>query len=395
MAHIEKRGKNSYRIIISPERGKLIRKTIKAPDGLKGKALQAWLEQEAAAFELEVRTGRYIRPSEMTFTDFIVEWERYYAVKELSPTTLAAYRSYIHNHILPVFGRRRLADISAADLVRFMHSLDEKKMHHNTKAYVWRVLKNIISRAYEWKYVQNNPASEVKGPAHSIVRQSKRGVAWSAEEVELFLRALAKEELKWQALAMLALFGGLRRGEILGLEWRHVDFDTRTVVVIQTVVRSGSSIEVKTPKTKSSIRKISMPESAMYVLREYKKEWTREKLQNLTVWENKDSEFLFHMGDGRPMYPTTPNKWLRNFLKSNGLPMVRLHDLRHISASILIASGVPVRVVSERLGHSKTTTTQDIYAHVIREMDDAASKVFDDLFRIPNRLPKSDSQGDV
>jgi len=68
--------------------------------------------------------------------DFIVEWERYYAVKELSPTTPAAYRSYIHNHILPVFGRRRLADISAADLVRFMHSLDEKKMHHNTKAYV-------------------------------------------------------------------------------------------------------------------------------------------------------------------------------------------------------------------------------------------------------------------
>jgi len=101
------------------------------------------------------------------------------------------------------------------------------------------------------------------------------------------------------------------------------------------------------------------------------------------------------MGDGRPMYPTTPNKWLRNFLKSNGLPMVRLHDLRHISASILIASGVPVRVVSERLGHSKTTTTQDIYAHVIREIDDAAPKVFDDLSRIPNRLPKSDSQGDV
>lgn len=397
MAYIEKRGKNTYRIVVNPERGRLIRKTVKAPEGLTGKLLQAWLEQEAAAFELEVRTGRYVRPSDMTLKDFVAEWERHYATKELSPTTLLAYRSYIQNHILPVFGRRRLAEITPADLVRFIHSLDEKDMHHNTRAFVWRVLKNIMTRAYEWKYIPNNPASEVRGPAHSMRRQSKKGVAWTPDMVEKFLRALAGEELKWQTFAMFALFGGLRRGEILGLEWKHIDFESKTVSVMQTVVRAGlNSVKVKEPKTKSSIRKITMPDFVMNALREYRKEWTKEKLKNLPVWEDRESEFLYHIGNGRPMYPTSPNKWLRGFLKRYGFPAIRLHDLRHISASLLIASGVPVRVVSERLGHSRTSVTQDVYAHVMRQMDDAAARVFDDLFhtgRQPNGQPNPGSQG--
>lgn len=367
MAHIEKRGKNTYRITVRPTKFDFIRKTVKAPEGLTGKALEAWLEQEAAAFELEVRTGRYVKPAEMTLEAFIPEWERHYAEAELSPTTLDAYRRYIKNYIIPAFGRRRLADIAPADLVHFLHSLDDENIHHNTKAYIWRVLKNILTRAAEWKYIPNNPAKDVKGPTHSLRKQIKRGTAWRQDQVIEFLHALSREDLKWQALAVLALFGGLRRGEILALEWRHVDFDAKTVSVEKSVVRSAQGVQIKDPKTQSSIRTISMPDFTMQIMQLYRKEWAKQKMQTLPYWPDQNSDLLFHDGLGRPMYPTSPNKWLREFLRRNNLPSIRLHDLRHISASLLIAAGVPIRVVSERLGHAKTTTTQEIYAHVIRE----------------------------
>lgn len=172
----------------------------------------------------------------------------------------------------------------------------------------------------------------------------------------------------------------------MGLEWKHVDFDNNTITIEQaSQYISGSGISTKTPKNKSSVRTISMPANVMSLLRQYRTEQLQDKIKLGELWKN--SERLFTTWDGRPGYTFWPGSWFKRFLKRKGLDHVSFHSLRHLSATLLIKEGVPLKNVSKRLGHAAIGTTGNIYAHALESVDKSAANKMDKL--LTNRLVKN------
>ena len=186
------------------------------------------------------------------------------------------------------------------------------------------------------------------------------------------LGLLAHETVERQAWVNLALVGGLRLGEVAALEWRHVDFDGACVHVRQSaryIPRVG--LITKEPKTASGRRDVTLPANVMELLRTHRREQAAQRLKVGSDWV--DSGRVFCQWDGQPMHPSTPSKWWRKFQERNGLPRIRFHDLRHTSATLLVAAGEDLKTVSARLGHSQVSTTMDIYAHALAAKDRGAS----------------------
>ena len=173
----------------------------------------------------------------------------------------------------------------------------------------------------------------------------------------------------------------MRRGELLGLEWPDVDFDTGVISIRRTSQYGGKELGTYTDgtKTEQSRRSIRVTQHVIDLLKSYKADQAARRLLLGDAWAVEWAEHprLFTNQDGRPMSPSTPLNRLRRYLDKLGLPPVSLHSLRHTNATLLIQQGVSVRAVSGRLGHSQTSTTMNIYAHQLQSADAAAAEALD------------------
>lgn len=396
MASIEKRGANSWRLVVEAgydAQGKRIKryKTVRIDDEAllrTTKKLRDYLNDELHKFKIEVEAGEYISPEKMTFGAFVEEWRNKYAAKELSPKTLATHMRFINLRILPVFGRKRLDQIQPFHIVRFLSDLSEEggrldgkdgRLSSGTIHYVYRVLKNIFSRAEEWRIIKGNPVAEVKRPKVT----HKEVEVYDEIEVAALFQALEKEPIHWRLMITLALTTGLRRGELVGLEWKHVNLEKGFIDVKQSIAMAVNGEPVITePKTKKSKRTVSLPDSVVEDLKEYKK-YIHEQLENVgDRWKGGEHFFVFSHDDGRPFYPETPYLHFRSLLKKNGLRYIRFHDLRHTSATLLINQGVHAKIISERLGHASITTTMNVYGHALQSADKEAANKFESILPI-------------
>ncbi|MDR6884323.1 site-specific integrase [Bacillus sp. 3255] len=391
MASIEKRGANSWRLVVEAgydAKGKRLKKykAIKVEDpGLlkSAKRLKEYLQDELTRFKIEVEAGEYIAPEKMTFEAFVREWENKYAVKHLAEKTFYTYQSNLKNRILPTFGHLRLDQIKPLHIVSFLDALSKEgarlgyrkgNLASGTIEINHRVLKNIFSRAVEWKLIKQNPVASIKKP----VVQHKENVPYDENEVEELLIALRKEPIHWRIVVTLALTTGLRRGELLGLEWHHINWDTGVISVLQSVSMSPAGIpHVKQPKTKNSIRKVALPRSMLEELKEYYTHKVEERNKIGDRWQGGDYSFVFCHPDGKAFHQERPYLWFRDFIKKNNLRYIRFHDLRHTSATLLINQGVHAKIISERLGHGNIGTTMNIYGHALRTADQSAADKFD------------------
>ncbi|MGY5341729.1 tyrosine-type recombinase/integrase [Paenibacillus glucanolyticus] len=399
MANIQKRGENSWFFTVYTGKGPSGKygrktKTITVTDEalLKTtKKLQNYLDDEYSKFRQEVEAGEYITPQRMTFDAFIKEWRSKYSIKHLEHKTRIAYESHLKKRILPTFGHMKLEDIKPLHIVDFLESLEKDGGRGDNKSgglssgtiqINHRVLKNIFSRAVEWKIIKANPVMSVKKP--KVV--NKEIIPYDEQEVSQLLQALEKEPFHWRMMVTLALTTGMRRGELLGLEWKHIDWKTGVIDVSQTLVQAlKGEIIVKEPKTKNSQRKVSLPSSVLEELREYYAHRIKERDKLKDAWNGTDREgrewnFIFSHADGTPFHHERPYLWFRQFIQKNKLRYIRFHDLRHTSATLLINQGVHAKIISERLGHGNITTTMNIYGHALRSADQAAADKFDSLF---------------
>ncbi|RNB70759.1 MULTISPECIES: site-specific integrase [Brevibacillus] len=400
MASIEKRGANSWRLTVElgygPNGERLReRKVIKVEDQalLKTtKKLREYLESEWLKFKMEVEAGEYISPEKMTLAGFVDEWREKYAKRELSAKTLENYLIQINNRIIPEFGHMRLDQIKPLHIVTFIKKLEEEgsrkdgkegKLSSGMIEYIHRVLKNIFNRAVEWKVIKTSPMDGIKKPK---VEQAEMSVYDEAEAHQLFL-ALEREKLMWRVMIALALTTGLRRGELLGLEWKNVDLEAGTIDVRQSLTYvKGIGYVVKEPKTKNSVRIVSIPPSLYHDLKALKVQTSKERMQSEELWEGGDRFFVFSSWNGKPLYPSSVKTWWSRFTKRHKLKYIRFHDLRHTSATLLINKGVHAKIISERLGHANILTTMNIYGHALRSADQEAAKHFESLF---DSQPKS------
>ncbi|MCH5197353.1 MAG: site-specific integrase [Oscillospiraceae bacterium] len=221
----------------------------------------------------------------------------------------------------------------------------------------------------------SNPCARVKPPK----KNKKEAVYLEKEDVEKLLIDLEHEELVYIALIQLYLFTGMRRGEALGLTWRDINFEKNLIDINkERIYVHNQGVIVDTPKNETSVRVIKVPTCVMELL----KAWKEQQNKNRLIYGDMYfvSDWVFTNILGKPFHSDSISSWFRNFIDKNNLPKIHLHSLRHTNASLLIASGIDIKTVSKRLGHSNVQTTGVIYTHQLRMADETAADTLELLF---------------
>ena len=184
--------------------------------------------------------------------------------------------------------------------------------------------------------------------------------------------------MQYRTAITVLLFTGMRRGELLGLEWRDVNFQKGTISITRSslYLPERGTFEDET-KNQSSNRVIRAPKAVMTILRDYQRWQLEQRLAAIDYWQ--DSGKLFTSADGSPMHPDVLSGWFHDFIRTTDLPPIHLHSLRHTNATLAIANGVAVTTVAGQLGHASPTTTMKVYAHSIQAAQAAAADLMDEL----------------
>ena len=391
---IEKRGKNSYRLIVCHGfnlDGKIIHRT-KTIHGTKAQA-----KIELAKFVAEVEQGTVIEGKSITFKEFTEIWKRDYGSKELAPSTYRRYLGMLESRILPYLGHFKLDKIKPTNIMKFYDMLDKdtqirrvkcnngyrtlKPLSQKTILEHHRLIRAMLHRAVYWQLLFSNPCERVQPPKS---KKPKRRY-YDNEQCKVLLsnlNELSVDDIKYKTAITLTLFTGVRLGELMELEWSDIDF-TNGIVSINKSSQylADKGVFTKTPKTKSSIRDVAIPDFVVSLLEEYKSWYEEQKSIYGELWTNSDR--LFVQSNGKPMHPSTISKWFVKFVKEIGLPVINFHGLRHTNATLPISQNIDVAVIAARLGHAQITTTFNFYVHPIIFHNKSAGNVLQNLL-IPN-----------
>ncbi len=259
---------------------------------------------------------------------------------------------------------------------------DRTIKHHH------RVISSMLTTAVYWQFITDNVAKRVKPPK---VERS-RAEFYDESETERLLILLEDAPLKYKAALHLVIFGGMRLGELSGLEWDHVDFDNSLIRIMQAAqYLPGEGSFIKDTKNTSSDRVISMPASVMALLKQYKAWQNEQRLKCGDLW-NEDwdaNRWMFTQWNDKRIYYSTIAQWFSKFRKENNLPKLTFHQLRHTNASLLIGLGTNIQTVSKRLGHARASTTTDIYSHALQRPDREAADMLENLFNKNNKAKQA------
>lgn len=373
MAHVQDRGNGSYLLVHSmgyDKKGDKIRKTrtVKAKNKTEANKM-------LAIFVAEIEGGTYFTPSKLFFADYATFW-RDNVKKRVAPQTIETYDYILNNRILTEFGHLKVADISHVYLSHFLNRLGGEKLASSTIQKHFNVLNSIFKLAVKNEILKQNPMDKVDKPTVSY----KEGDVYDSVELKMLYQLLNEQDNKQMVLLIkLALQTGMRKGEMLGLQWNDIDFKNNTINVRHSLsYTKDSQYVLKEPKTKRSVRKVAPPKKMMEELKQHKitKDSERERADNL--WQNGKYDFVFATEGGKPFFPDAPNRWWTRFLKRTGFKVIRFHDLRHTAATYLINKGANIHSISKRLGHSNISTTMNIYGHYLEEADQKIAQLLDD-----------------
>ena len=250
---------------------------------------------------------------------------------------------------------------------------DDRTLSSKTILEIHRCIHAILAQAEKEMLVPYNAASKATPPK----LQRSDPSYFQPEQIVGILNALEAEPLKWRVIVHLLIVTGCRRGEIAALKWSKVDFKNGKIRVDATLLYSKERGIFENQTKTGDVRFLKLPNETMQLLREYRREWAAFKLKIGDRWKGT-VDYLFVQDDGTPMSPDSITQWLRRFSDRHGLPHIHPHAFRHTVASTLIYNGVDVVTVAKRLGHSRVSTTEDLYAHAIAEADANASDVIAD-----------------
>ncbi|OEH84249.1 hypothetical protein BHU72_12680 [Desulfuribacillus stibiiarsenatis] len=334
-------------------------------------------EKELARFIMEIEKGEFTEPTTLSFEAFVAMWHQNYAKQHLSPTTYEKYERHLISRIIPAFGHFRLGQIQTIHVVEFVSKLSKSHIKSATQNDIYKVLRNVLSRATEWNLINKNPCNNVKPPK---VKHQKSNV-YDSSEYRLLVEKLKIESIQHQVLVLLAVACGLRRGEILGLQWDDIDINTKTIYIKHSLlIKKGSGYELREPKTESSVRKVIYPSELLDIpLKKLKKEQLEKRIKCGELYEADEHFFVLSSWAGKPLRPDSVTQWWGRFTKRTGIKNIRFHDLRHTSATLLINAGVHAKTISERLGHSDIKITMNVYGHHLKEADQKSADVFSQL----------------
>jgi len=331
------------------------------------KEAQAALSQALAAHAL----GAPVALGKTTLSSYVRDEWLPVVSHALKPTTFLNYENMVEQRILRHLGDIRMGELSPAAIARCYASLRKSGrrdgkggLSETSIEHTHRLLHKILSDAVRAGLLHRNPADGVIKPR----RRQREMRVWTAEQVRGFLEATADHRLG--PLFTLAAMTGMRRGELLGLEWDDVDLVERTVVVRRSRVAVAYEVSTGTPKSGDG-RLIDLDERTALTLRAWRKLQREERSAAGSEWAG--SFAVFTDGLGRPMHPHAVFGYFERAVRDSGLPALNFHGLRHSHATVLLQAGVPVRVVAERLGHADPAMTLRVYQHVVPGMQRQAA----------------------
>lgn len=361
MATVNKRG-NTYQIIVSlglDVNGKKIRKTTtyKPPEKVTPKKAEKLANEFAIEFEQKCK-GMTSLKENMRFCDMAEWFIDNYAKNELKEITAYNYESQIKNHLLPELGNIKLKDFTPAKITAFFKT---RKYSPATCRKVYVILQSIFARAVEQGFIKETPCT--KAVILPKAKQPKEKKPFLNEHQAKDLLKMVEDNTQFNRIIKVLLYTGMRSGECLGLRWQDIDFENRTIHIENTLTDVGGKHWLQPPKTKTSNRYIALSDVLADIFKEQKKH-NEEKISNL----GKDysyPEMVFTTDKGNYVDRSGLNTQFRRFVKGTDFDFITLHSLRHCNATLLINSGIDLKIVSELLGHSDVSTTANVYADVL------------------------------
>ena len=296
----------------------------------------------------------------------------------LRPTTAFRYEQMIDRYVLPHIGRVPLRSLTITHLQDLYAQLRRNGRHDGgplspkTVLNVHQILRTALGDAERAGLVPRNVARLMNPPCHGVAPEQR---CWNEHQLQQFLHVAMTHRLG--PAIWLAAMTGMRRGEVLGLRWSDIDLDAATLSIRRSVSCTGYRVHTTPTKTRTSRRAIDLDQRTVAVLRD----WQHQQLAELGPAVTDAA--VFTRQDGRPVHPLTLSQTVDRLQRAAGVPPIRMHDLRHTHATLMLKHGVPLKVVSERLGHSTPAFTMAVYQHVLPGMQRDAANTFARLVAQP------------
>lgn len=423
--NVKKNGEVVYRIQITlydkvthKSNAKVI--TFKPNQSSTPKQQEKEAQKYAMEWEDKLKNGENYEGEEMSFADFAEKWLES-RKEELAYSTYVGYVHIVNNKIVPALGQYKVARIKPPMIENFYKSLVGSLANDSIQK-VKNVLSGMFRTAVRWQMIQVNPCRDAKVAKNKDEETTLK--YFTPEQSLMFLRSLDMEfetvirgheriddtgkpyfvadytesrklPLQLKVFYTISLYCGLQKGETLALHWNDIDFENHTISISKSVGKGEEGAVIKKPKTPTSIRTVTFPDDMTHLLKQYRSEYNQYRFSLGTAWQGDGN--LFIQDDGKLMGRSTSyqaykrhirryNEWVRENpeeAKKGGyevLPEIPLHGLRHSCATLLNYLKVNIIDISKILGHAKSSTTMDIYAHSFKEQNtEAANKLNDFL----------------
>lgn len=336
------------------------------------------------------RQGLQVAGSKVPLSKFLDEW---LIVKKTSirPNTYLQYSQIVHQHINPTLGEIKLRDLKPHQVQNLYTKKLADGISPRTTRLIHSVLHNALNHALKIGLVVRNVSDMTTLP--KVPRKEMK----TLDDYQVLQLLQAAEGTRMRVLFRIAVTTGLRQGEILGLKWSDLDWQTgRLQIQRQVQRRKGEGLVFCEPKSASGRRVVSLGEKTIAILREHREKQYKERVQAGDKWQEND--LIFPTPIGTPQDCANVLKAYKRCLEKAGLPDLRFHDLRHTAATLMLQQEINPKVVQERLGHSDISLTLNTYSHVLPSMQEEAAEKMDELFTLTevsdelNKIKKSENK---
>lgn len=426
MATTRKINENSWQITIANGRdinGKQIRiYETYHPKETTPAAQKKEVKLYAMELEKRVKNGNYFEGEKTTFYNVALKWRDSVEYTNLTIGQQEQYMKELENKVFEKLGNIYISLIKTAQLQTLFDNETKQGLAPNTVKRTFTAINSVMRYAYRMEIIKNNPLDRCKLPTtkkqddeihyfdqeqakrflHEVLtmkypfvykeHNSKNGKTGKEQKINEYT-AYKQIPLQFQLFFTLAIIGGFRKSELLALTWKDIDYENQVIHVRHATGRCSKGQYIKDTKTESGKRDVSMPQYCFDLLKQWHDEEKRLSVEMGTAWQGKhgqmfDNTFIFIQTTGKQMDTSTPYHKFKTIIKNYNklvddtkkIPELRLHDLRHTAATLMIASGIDIVTVSKRLGHRDPSITMKVYAHALESKDKEASNQLEKLF---------------
>jgi site-specific recombinase XerD len=361
--HIRRRGERSWELKFDLGRDPVTGKREIRYHSVKGTKRDA--QAELTRLLADAQQGSYVEPTKVSVADFVrARVDQWQAAGDITARTAQRYRQLVENQIVPHIGTKLLQKLTRLDVEGWHTALKIGGLAARTIGHAHRVLGKALRDAERDGLITKNVCRIQGAPK---VADSEKVIV---RHVPAFVGLIRGERL--YVPAVLALFTGMRLGEILALRERSLDLDTGVITVREALEETKAGIAFKTPKSRAGRRDITLPDIAIEALRDHRKQLLETRMK-LGIGKLAPDDLLFANLEGRPLRPSAVSSDFGDLAERIGMPEVTFHSLRHTHASQLISRGVDIVTISKRLGHAKPSVTLAVYAHMFTTDDRKAA----------------------